>query len=41
MIIAQHANFTVIATQSPSKLESAAKAVEAKEGEVVKPPDAI
>jgi len=35
MIIAQHANFTIIATQSPSKVEDAkAAVVEAgKEGE--------
>ena len=37
MIIAQHANFTIIATQSPAKLEAAKAAVEgAKEGEPAK-----
>jgi formylmethanofuran:tetrahydromethanopterin formyltransferase len=41
MIIAQHANFTIIATQSPSKLEAAKAAVAAeagKEGEAAKAP---
>ena len=39
MIIAQHGNFTVIATQSPSKLEASKAA--AVGGEVVKEAETV